>query len=437
MPYTIAVSAAGLRVRLPIALLLLSACAERRAPPGDSLAAAGAPPSSGVGLQADNSALLVSSARWQSPPDTLVWADSTTRGDTTFVVRGRAVTSVVVLTDSQSVRIDRADIPSGIPAGLFAVWNGTQLKPNADLFTMTYGSVTPQNIIAQITTARARGMKMVISMTGGGRKNYISRLPVTVEQIRQNPDTVRFPLRLGDSVMQFDVARWRARQDLFNTPAIRAAIAEGVKDGTIIGNNVMDEPFNWGMGPANEANSWGPKGTMNKARVDSLCAYVKAQHPTLPQGVFQDYSIAPDQQYRVCDFVTSQFAHRKASQVTAYRDAALAQFRSEGVVPSFAINVLDGGFQAHGGKRNKGWVCPLKTADGLRDSTGGRGTYDPNCRMTPAQIRENGRTLGQHGCFLTGWRYDSAFVAKPENQQAFRDVIATLAIRPAPVCIRS
>jgi hypothetical protein len=56
--------------------------------------------------------------------------------------------------------------------------------------------------------------------------------------------------------------------------------------------------------------------------------------------------------------------------------------------------------------------------------------------MTPAQIRENGRTLGQHGCFLTGWRYDSSFMAKPENQQAFRDMIATLASRPAPACLR-
>ena len=379
--------------------------------------------------------LLVRQAATGVPPvrtDTLVWADSTTRGDTTFVVRGRAVTSVMVLADSQSVRIDRPDIPTGIPAGLFAVWDGTRLKPNADLFSMTYGSVTPQNIIAQITTARAKGMKMVISMTGGGRANYTSRLPVTEEQIRRNPDTVRFPLRLGDSVMQFDVARWRARQDLFNTPAIRAVVAEGVKDGTIIGNNVMDEPFNWGMGPANKANSWGPKGTMNKARVDSLCAYAKAQHPTLPQGVFQDYSIAPDQQYRVCDFVTSQFAHRKASSVTAYRDAALALCRRDRHACSFSLNVLDGGVQV---RRKPGQTdyapgdCPVTT-------TGGRGTYFPNCRMTAEQVRDAGRVLGSAGCFLTGWRYDSSFMAKPENQQAFRDVIATLASRPAPACLR-
>jgi hypothetical protein len=263
-----------------------------------------------ISSPASSEPVLVRQAATGVPPvrtDTLVWADSTTRGDTTFIVRGRAVTSVVVLTDSQSVRIDRPEIPSGIPAGLFAVWDGNKLKPNADLFSMTYGGVTPQNIIAQITTARARGMKMVISMTGGGRANYTSRLPVTQEQIRQNPDTVRFPLRLGDSVMQFDLARWRARQDLFNTPAIRAAIAEGVKDGTIIGNNVMDEPFNWGMGPANKANSWGPKGTMNKARVDSMCGYARSIFPTLPQGVFHDFRHDSGSSYATRTFLRRRY----------------------------------------------------------------------------------------------------------------------------------
>lgn len=57
--------------------------------------------------------------------------------------------------------------------------------------------------------------------------------------------------------------------------------------------------------------------------------------------------------------------------------------------------------------------------------------------MTAEQVREAGRVLGPAGCFLAGWRYDSAFMAQPQNQQAFRDVIATLSARPATNCIRS
>ena len=100
---------------------------------------------------------------------------------------------------------------------------------------------------------------------------------------------------------------------------------------------------------------------------------------------------------------------------------------------SFAVNVLDGGIPV---KRRPGQIdylsgdCPLTT-------TGGRGTYFPNCRMTAEQVREAGLVLGPAGCFLTGFRYDAGFMAKPENQAAFRDIAAALAERPAAGCIRT
>jgi hypothetical protein len=56
--------------------------------------------------------------------------------------------------------------------------------------------------------------------------------------------------------------------------------------------------------------------------------------------------------------------------------------------------------------------------------------------MTAQQLREAGRTLGSAGCFLTGFRYDSAFMASPANQQAFRDVVTALAAKPSTACVR-
>jgi hypothetical protein len=50
--------------------------------------------------------------------------------------------------------------------------------------------------------------------------------------------------------------------------------------------------------------------------------------------------------------------------------------------------------------------------------------------MTAQQVREAGRIPGIAGCFLTGFRYDSAFMASPANQQALRDVVTTLAAQP-------
>ena len=69
--------------------------------------------------------------------DTLVWTDTATRGDTTFVSRGRAVTTTAVLTDSQWVQLTPPPRRNGIPFGLFSTWDGTQLQPNAELLTMT------------------------------------------------------------------------------------------------------------------------------------------------------------------------------------------------------------------------------------------------------------------------------------------------------------
>jgi hypothetical protein len=54
--------------------------------------------------------------------------------------------------------------------------------------------------------------------------------------------------------------------------------------------------------------------------------------------------------------------------------------------------------------------------------------------MTGAQVREWGTLLGSAGCALTMWRYDDTFMAKPENQQAFKDLADRLATLPAASC---
>jgi len=297
-------------------------------------------------------------------------------------------------------------VPTGIPVGLFGVWDGTTLRPNTEMLTLTYGSQAPATLLARLAVARSRGLKMVIAMTGGARANYLT-----------------------DGV--FDLAKWQARMRSFDTPEIRSAVARAVSDGILIGNSVMDEPFNDG-GPGNEGNSWGPRGTMSKARVDSMCGFARAIFPTLPQGVFQDYRLVRDDSYIVCDFVTSQYRTAKGP-LMEYRDGALALCRRDHHACAFAINVLDGGIPVRRKPGQTGYLagdCPLS-------ATGGRGTYFPNCRMTPEQVREAGRVLGSEGCFLTGWTYEAGFMARPENQAAFRDVASVLAARPAASCVRS
>ncbi len=397
--------------RLSLVLLALAGCSypagrtDERAPAGPTLQR------SLAGVSFNSAAVSIAAPAVHS--DTLVWADSATRGDTTFFGRGRVVSTVTVLADSHWVQLKQAQqdppVLPGIAFGLGGVWDGTRIKPNAELMTLVYGSEAPRTIVARLRLARSLGMRMVTVMTGGARANYLT-----------------------DGV--FDMAKWKARMDAYDKPEIRDAVAEAVSDGILIGNTVMDEPFNVG-GPGNEANGWGPKGTMSKARVDSMCGYARSIFPMVPQGVVQDYTEEPTGSYQVCDFITTQYRVAKGS-LTRYRDESLALCRRDRHACAFAINVLDGGIQAPrrraDGTRKQDYEpgdCPLTT-------TGGQGTYFPNCRMTAEQVREAGRALGPAGCFLTGFRYDSAFMASPENQAAIRDVIATLATRQGSPCVR-
>lgn len=278
----------------------------------------------------------------------------------------------------------------GIPFGPFGGWDGSTPQPDADRFTLLMAGVRAEAIISRIGAARSRGVRLIISMTGGAHANYKT-----------------------DGV--FDVTKWEARMNTFRTPAIQVAVAHAVADGTLIGNILMDEPAN-----TSKENSWGPAGTMNKARVDSMAVYAKTIFPTLPMGVTLDYRIWNDRSFREVDFQVSQYRHSKGS-VTAYRDGALALGSRDGHAILFSMNILDGG--------TPGATCPIP-------ETGGAGTYGRNCRMTPEQVLEYGKILGQAGCALLMWRYDPAFMVRSENQRAFDDLAGNLAAGSAKSCRR-
>jgi hypothetical protein len=275
----------------------------------------------------------------------------------------------------------------GVPFGPFGSWSSAALQANTAEFNLSQDATTASVILDRIAAARSHGVQLMLAMTGGSHSQYLT-----------------------DGV--FDRAKWEARMATFNTAAIRQAVASAVSDGVIVGNNVMDEPFH---------PSWG--GTMTKARVDSLCADVKAIFPTLPVGPTHDHDdFEPTKSYYVCDFILSQYRTAKGD-VTAFRDAGLALAARDHHSIAFSMNILDGGTPDRDGT----WDCA---------GTGGKGTYSPNCRMTPEQIRTYGRVLGPAGCAMLMWRYDDTFMANSENVLAFKDIAALLANSQRKSCSR-
>jgi hypothetical protein len=293
-----------------------------------------------------------------------------------------------------------SEVPFG-PFGLLDDDGNAAVLPGGNQpFTVTHDAYSPANIIFRVVSARANKLRLILALTGGAHDYYLT-----------------------DGV--FDRAKWEAKLATYNTTAIKEVIAEGVADGTIIGANVMDEPYVHAE-PEEGGNTWGPAGTMTKARVDSLCADTKRIFPTLPVGVGHQHDLfEPTKSYRICDFIIDQYSAR-FGDVEAYRDAGLALGRRDGHGILFSINILNGGPQA---ADVSAWLCP--------STSGGRGQYPPNCSMTAEQIRDWALTLAPAGCGgLLMWRYDDEYMARPDNQAAFRDVATRLAALPYRPCAR-
>ncbi len=285
--------------------------------------------------------------------------------------------------------------PKGVPFGPFALWQGGRPRATAVPFTASQNFTSPDNVVRLIAGARTAGQKLILVLTGGAPKQYSTN-------------------------GAFDLRKWEARIDQYNTPAIRDAIATGVADGTVLGNSLMDEP---------EHKNWG--GAMSKPLLDEMAAYAKVYFPTLPMGPSHGpngyYQWHPDERYKVVDYVLNQYNYWVTDgDVPAWRSKVLAQAGLDGVAVAFSMNILDGGALA---PRDGAWTCPAGTA-------AGHGTHEPACRMTATQIRDWGKALGPSGCALMMWRYDSTAMARPDNVQAMKDVGAALATAPGRRCAR-
>ena len=283
---------------------------------------------------------------------------------------------------------------TGTPYGAVSLW--LLNKPLGPLtpFTASTNYINADTLILQINAARAKGHRLVVAMTGGATDAYTTN-------------------------GQFDMAKWKKVMNTYNKATLKTAVAAAVSDGTLIGNQLIDEP---------ETKRWGT--VLTKAMVDQMAVYAKTIFPTLPMGVNHGppgYKWRATEHYTKVDYARYQYDwYISSGNLTAWRTAVLAQAKADGVTPALSMNVLNGGVKDKG--------------DGLYNCTGagqgGLGTRYPNCRMTPDQIKTWGKALLPYGCFLMQWEYEPAFFAKSTNQAAFKEVATAAAALPRKSCKR-
>jgi hypothetical protein len=301
-----------------------------------------------------------------------------------------APADTLALTDSLTpdLAVSYSGVPFG-PYGLYATVTGFEWGPAP--MTASLDNTFANSIVQRINAARLKRHRLVLAMTGGQSREYTTN-------------------------GKFDLGKWKARMNTFNTSTIKQAVAAAVADGTVIGNKLIDEP---------ETPKWG--GAVTKPMIDAMASYVKNMFPTLPVGVAYGapgFRWRASEHYRVVDWVVSQYQWSfNQGGITAWRDEVLRWARAEGVTPGFSLNIMDGGINDKVGS----WDCA---------GTGGKGTIAQRCRMTADQVRSWGRAIGPSGCVMLMWRYDDAFMSKSANQAAFRDVASLLNSSPRRSCRR-
>lgn len=314
-------------------------------------------------------------------------AMATAVGDTqACVVAGDKSACVLISPRVDTVPVSPAVIQRGVPFLATNLWTQpSRPEWGPGPFSASVNSDGPAVIVQRINAARALGHRLMITMTGGGKSNY------TVD---------------GADAGKFSLTKWKARQDLFTTPAIKQAILAGVADGTIIGANMLDEPQHAG---------W--QNSITKATLDSMAVYCKGLFPTLPCGASVKMSWRPTERFQQLDFIATQWI-ALWGPVDKWRDAELAQAKLNGVAVVFGINGLNGG----GGFNET--VCPFGFGETGR------------CQMSPSQIRETSLALAPYSCAFYVWEYRPSLVSA-EKVSAFKDVAAVLANLPAKPCRRS
>lgn len=282
--------------------------------------------------------------------------------------------------------------PTGVPFGPFAFWSSnTTVYAGPAPFTASIGQNNPGGIVAQITAARTMGLHLVLCLAG------CAHAPVTTNGA-------------------FDLVKWKAAVALYNTAAIRTAITQAVADGTVLGNGLMDEPehFTWG-------------GVPTKAMLDGMATYARQFFPTLPMGVHTGpggYKWRASEHYATLDFVANQYEWR-AGPITTWLAAVRAQNAPDSVALAFSMNALAGGVQDRDGV----WSCDGPGQAGLS-------LQSPWCRAPADSVRAWGRYLGPQGCFMVMWTYEATYFDRADNQSAFRDIAASLAVAPRKSCRR-
>jgi hypothetical protein len=269
-----------------------------------------------------------------------------------------------------------------VPFGPYDGWTSNYApEPNTTMCNLSLEGVSANYIIDLCDAALSRSKRLILNFTGGSHDNYMSTI---------------------NGVYQFDLNKWKDKIRTFDKAWIHTwlnADANRAKP-TVMGLNLLDEP---NVHSTTGGNTWGPAGTITKAKMDAMGTFAKGLFPTLRVGCNAQWDAwEPTKNLNVLEWIVSQYAIAKGP-VIAWRDGALAMAARSHHAIGFSMNLLTGGDP--------------------------RGT-----NMSSAEIRTFGYALAPRGSVMAMWKYTSSMFSNSSYRSAFGDIATKVStVTPAPL----
>ncbi|HJS50082.1 MAG TPA: hypothetical protein VJ745_07135 [Gaiellaceae bacterium] len=264
------------------------------------------------------------------------------------------------------------------------------------VFTGTKLAVTPASVVADLSDARARSMRVFVILVGAQR------------HYKRSDGT-------------FDIDLWKSLVDEFRG----IDLDEFVDDGTIVAHQLISE--------AKARSQWGDTVIANNV-LDEIARYSKEIWPTMPTVLRTDPS---DLEVHAAAFGVPWPGWR-----WRHLDAASARYLvRKGPVEAFTANE-----QASARRQRLALVVGLNVFSGGDGSSGIESPRPGRWAMSPDELRRYGSTmlLRTTACAFEMWRYetpgsafeDFEYFRRPEISEAVVELAAIAAGRPPRPCRR-
>jgi hypothetical protein len=223
----------------------------------------------------------------------------------------------------------------------------------------TLANISRGELLSYLAAARRSGTRVVLSFSGN-------------------------EAHFKSSNRAFNMGKWKARVNRYRG----LNISSYIKDGTIIGHYLMDEPHD----PAN----WGGR-LVSRATVDAMAKYSKQLWPGLPTIVRSWPAYLKGYRYRYLDASWAQYSNRMGS-ISAFLAKNVSEAKKARLGLVVGLNLLDGG----------------NRSSGIRGNT--RGKY----AMSGSMIRQWGSVLmsSSYACAFVSWKYNAQYLSRSAVKSA-------------------